>query len=215
MLGELEVRKRKGGGRVIRGRFPYNRRAVLTDGGNKGRPVKEQFKPMAFKFRIDDETAEIHLLSGHDYNKPLASRLTRTLALTDTAEALLFEATITEQVLQTSYAADVLALIGAGLAVGLSPGFRIPPKKTVPNAETFEDEPPSEGRAVIRTIHQALLYELSIVTLPAYSESEVEEMDEEDRVATLPLEKSGNVAGLRPGSITIPGFLPSYRWRHV
>jgi len=197
--GELEVRKRKGGGRAIRGKFPYNKRAILTDGGNKGRPVKEQFKPGAFKFRLDDATAEIYLLSGHDYAKPLASRLTGTLTLIDTALALIFEATITEQVLQTSYAGDVLALIGAGLAVGLSPGFRIPPKKTVPNAETFEDEPPSEGRAVIRTIHDALLYELSIVTLPAYSESLVEEVDHE----------------IEPRSLIVSSPSPSYRWRHV
>ncbi|MDR1969526.1 MAG: HK97 family phage prohead protease, partial [Burkholderiaceae bacterium] len=100
--GELEVRKRKGGGRIIRGRFPYNKRAVLTDGGDKGRPVKETFKPQAFQFRIDDETAEIFLLSGHDYGKPLASKLTRTLSLIDTAAALTFEAIITEQVLKTS-----------------------------------------------------------------------------------------------------------------
>lgn len=201
--GELEVRKRSGGGRVIRGRFPYNKRAVLTDGGNKGRPVKEQFAPQSFQFRIDDETAEIFLLSGHDYGKPLASKLTRTMSFVDTAAALIFEAIITPKVLETSYAADVLALIGAGLAVGLSPGFRIPPKKTVPNAETFADEPPSEGRAVIRTIHEALLYELSIVTLPAYDETEVEEADED---ADHEIE---------PRSLIVSSPSPSYRWRHV
>lgn len=204
--GELEVRKRNDGARVIRGRFPYNKRAVLTDGGNKGRPVKEVFKPGAFLYRIELPREEIHLLYGHDYDKPLASKLNGTLSLKDTATALLFEAVITAAVQRTSYANDVLALIGAGLTVGLSPGFRIPPARTAPGAETWADEDPSEGRAKIRTIHDALLYELSIVTAPAYADSHVETDDAE---ADDEEEETGNVAGLRARSI----ILPSYRWR--
>ena len=62
----------------------------------------------------------------------------------------------------------------AGLILGLSPGFRIPPPRTVPDAEKVEEEDPREGDALIRTIFQALLYELSFVTVPAYKETEVE-----------------------------------------
>ncbi len=202
---DLEVRKRKDGSRIVRGRFPYNRRAVLTDGGNTGRPVKEVFKPKSFTYRIDIPTEEIHLLVGHDYDKPLASKLNGTLSFKDTAAALLIEAVITPQVLQTSYARDTLALIAAGLAVGLSPGFRIPPKRTVPNAETYEDEDPSEGRAKIRTINDALLYEMSVVTRPAYSESIVEADEDEDEEE----EDEDAIPVARKRSI----ILPSYRWR--
>lgn len=193
--GELEIRKRSGGGRAIRGKFPYNKRAVLSDGGNKGRPVKEVIKPGAFKYRLEDPTADIHLLVGHSYDKPLASRLTDTLTFQDTPTALLFEAVVAEAVLGTSYAQDILALIGAGLIVGLSPGFRVPPKQTVPDAETIEDEDPEEGRAIIRTLNDVLLYELSIVTAPAYREASVET----DTVA----EKRSSL------------ILPQYRWRHA
>ena len=195
--GQLEVRK-KGGGRVIRGRFPYMKRAVLTDGGNKGRPVKERFKPGAFKYRVNDPKAEIHLLVGHDYSQPLASKLTGTMTFEDTFTALVFEAFILESIASTSYGADILALIGAGLAVGLSPGFRIPPKQTVPDAETIEDEDPDEGRAIIRTINDCLLYEMSIVTMPAYADATVEEVG-----AVEPEEKRSSL------------IVPSYRWRHV
>lgn len=194
--GQLEVRK-KGGGRVIRGRFPYMKHAVLTDGGNKGRPVKERFKPGAFKYRINDAKAEIHLLVGHDYSQPLASKLTGTMTFQDTFAALVFEAFIAEAIASTSYGADILALIGAGLAVGLSPGFRIPPKQTVPDAETIEDEDPDEGRAIIRTINDCLLYEMSIVTMPAYADATVEE------VGAVEPEKRSSI------------IVPSYRWRHV
>ncbi len=58
--------------------------------------------------------------------------------------------------------------------MGISPGFRIPPKRTVPDAETVEEEDPAEGLALIRNIWAALLYELSFVTRPAYDETEVE-----------------------------------------
>ena len=193
--GELEIRKRSGGGRAIRGKFPYNKRAILSDGGNKGRPVKERVKPGAFKYRLEDPEADIHLLVGHDYDKPLASRKTDTLTFKDSPTALFFEAVITAAVLGTSYAEDTLALIGAGLIVGLSPGFRVPPKQTVPDAETFEDEDPEEGRAIIRTLNDVLLYELSIVTSPAYKDAYVET----DKVA----EKRSSV------------IVPQYRWRHV
>ncbi len=201
--GELELRERSDGARVIRGKFPYNRRAVLTDGGNKGRPVKEVFRPQSFTYRLADPLAEIHLLSGHDYGKPLASKLNGTLTFKDTMLALMFEAVITAAVMRTSYANDVLALIAAGLAVGLSPGFRIPPKHTVPDAEVVTEEDPREGRAMIRTINQALLYELSIVTRPAYSDSYVEAADELEEEEEAEEEEARSI------------IVPAYRWRHV
>ncbi|NYT67708.1 HK97 family phage prohead protease [Pusillimonas noertemannii] len=171
----LTLRAEGDGSRVISGSFPYNSLATLSDGGrNGGRPRKERFKSRAFAYRVDKPDEEIHLLFGHDFDKPMASKLSKTLSLTDSAAALSFEARITPEVAETSYVRDALALIAAGLAVGLSPGFRIPPQRTVPDAETVEDEDPSLGDAIIRTINAALLYELSIVTRPAYQDSEVE-----------------------------------------
>lgn len=171
----LSLRAENDGSQVITGKFPYSSLATLSDGGrNGGRPRKERFKPRAFAYRVDKPDEEIHLLFGHDFDKPLASKLSKTLRLVDSDDALTFEAIITPEVAAISYVADVLALIMSGLAVGLSPGFRIPPQRTVPNAETVEDEDPSLGDAIIRTINAALLYELSIVTRPAYQASEVE-----------------------------------------
>jgi phage head maturation protease len=101
--------------------------------------------------------------------------------LQDSDEALTFEATITPQIADMSYGADVLALLSSGMAVGLSPGFRIPQKRAVPEAEKVEDEgmDPARGmhNAIISTILQALLYELSIVTRPAYQDATVEHDD--------------------------------------
>ena len=173
--GGLSVRAEGDGSRVITGTFPYGVTATLSDGGrNGGRPRKERFKARAFSFRVDDPEADINLLVGHDFAKPLASKLTGSLSLTDADDALTFEARVAADVADTSHGRDALALINAGLAVGLSPGFRIPPQRAVEEAETVEDEDPAEGDAIIRTVNQALLYELSIVTRPAYKESQVE-----------------------------------------
>lgn len=179
-IGTLELRASPKG-RGIRGRFPYNRRAVLSDGGKTGKPRKEEFKPGAFKYSLEHiDDSPIHLLSGHSYDKPLASTANGTLQLTDTPDALTFDAEITPQVAQISWVVDLFALMESGLSVGLSPGFRIPPERAVPAKEaeqiTQEAYDPSKGMfgAIIRSILQAILFELSVVTRPAYDQAQVE-----------------------------------------
>jgi HK97 family phage prohead protease len=176
--GKLEVRRGSDGATRLIGTFPYNLIAVLSDGGRTGRPQKETILSRAFSYRVDDPAEDIFLLVGHDFGEPLASKATGTLKLRDAADALTFEAIISRSIADTSYAKDILAAIGAGLAVGLSPGFRIPPKRAVPNAEEVVQEPtdPAAGNhgAIIRKIREALLYELSIVTTAAYKEAQVE-----------------------------------------
>ncbi|RAI01020.1 hypothetical protein DLJ53_17510 [Acuticoccus sediminis] len=176
-IGELELRRdSRGTGRRLKGRFPYNRLAVLSDGGrNGGRPRKERIAPRAFSYRVERPDEEIHLLVGHSYDRPLASRNNDTLTLRDTDEALTFDANIVPEVQEAPYVQDFLAAFSAGLIRGISPGFRIPPPRTVPDAEKVEEEDPAEGTALIRTIFEALLYELSLVTVAAYREATAEE----------------------------------------
>lgn len=175
----LEVRQQDGETRLA-GRFPYSSIAILSDGGRRGRPRKEQFAPGAFDFSINEPESEIHLLIGHSFDRPLASKRNGTLSFNDTPKALEFEATITPEVQSTSYWADIRALISSGLAVGVSPGFRLPPERAVARelAERIEEEglDPGNGmhRAIIRTILQAILVEMSIVTRPAYPETQIQ-----------------------------------------
>jgi len=177
--GGLEVRQEGDGSRTLRGRFPYGETATLSDGGRRGRPRKERFAPKAFEFRVQQRDADINLLVGHDFNRPLASKLNDTLELRDTEEALEFEARIRPEVLETQHGKDALSLLSAGLATGISPGFRLPPERAVENAETVEREPDNgegsnERGAIIRTVNAALLFELSIVTRPAFEDAQVE-----------------------------------------
>lgn len=196
--GGLELRQRASGAVALHGRFPYGKAAVLSDGGRTGRPRKEVIAPRAFAYRVDRPDEDIHLLVGHSYDRPLASRGAGSLVLRDGAEALTFEAEVSPEMQEVSYVRDFLAGFSAGLIMGLSPGFRIPPERAVPNAEEVTEEDPSEGMALIRTIFAALLYELSVVTRPAYPEAQVEA-------------RSWSVTG---GGLAMPQLRhPAQRWR--
>lgn len=172
--GGLELRQEGDGSARLQGRFPYNSRAVLSDGGRSGRPKKELFAPGAFRHSVESDQ-EVHLLVGHSFDRPLASRSAGSLTLEDTPEALVFSAEIAAAMMDVSHVRDALAAMQAGLIAGISPGFRMPPSRTVPNAESVELEDPSEGLALIRTIREAILFELSLVTRPAYPQTQVEQ----------------------------------------
>lgn len=165
----LELRAAGDGTRRLKGRFPYGKRAVLDAGGKGRRPRKEQFAPRAFSFAVDDPDRDIHLLVGHTFDKPLASKHAKTLILKDADDALTFEAILTPEILETSWAKDFIASFLAGLVGGISPGFRVP---DLDGAEATEEEDPTLGEALIRTIFAAVLFELSMVTRPAYHETD-------------------------------------------
>jgi uncharacterized protein len=152
--GALELRATDGGFR-IRGAFPYGSDTELAPGRS------ERIEARAFAARIE-AGEDIHLLSGHDYAKPLASRHAGSLQITDTGEGVQIEAEISAG---TSWAADFLAAHKAGLVRGLSPGFRVSP-----GGERIE----RRGDTVLRSITRAELFELSAVTRPAYSAAQIE-----------------------------------------
>ena len=198
--GELDVRA-KGDGRSLRGRFPYSsgpgrRMATVAD---RGKTRKERIGPDAFGWqlrefekvqkemaRVIDEAVDkarveilkqelerrnIHILSGHSFDKPLGDLKSGTARVSSTAEAVSFEVDLPDRM--PSYFEDAIRMIEARLAGGISPGFRVPPASAVANAETFEPEPGNPG-VQVRVINQAVLHELSIVTRPAYSETGVD-----------------------------------------
>lgn len=150
----------------------------------------------AFAYRVERPEEDIHFLVGHSFDKPLASRGAGTLDLSDGDDALTFTATITPEMQEVSYVRDLLNSMAAGLTVGISPGFRIPPERAVPKAEEVTEEDPAEGMALIRTVFAALLYELSVVTRPAYPEAQVE----------------ARSWATTSGGVTIPKG-GAYRWR--
>lgn len=190
----LEIRAAGDGSRRLTGAFPYMSLAVIDSGGNGRRPKKEQFAPGAFSWALEQPAAQrdIHLLSGHSFDKPLASRKAGTLNFSDTKDALKFEAILTPEILETSWAKDFLAAFAAGLIGGISPGFRVAPKEVVPLPEETTEEDSDLGRAMIRTIFAAILFELSLVTRPAYHDTNVDlrAWEKSANIADLPMRNS-------------------------
>ena len=164
---KLEIR-RSGDKRILTGRFNYGSTATVRD---RGRVRKERFEPRAFRFAIEDETRQLDILVGHDFGKPIASRKAGTLEIADGDDAVNFEARLPDD--PPSWAVDMEKSIAAGLMVGLSPGFAVPPASVVPDAERFEDEPGNPG-VQIRVIRAAVLREFSVVTAAAYQDATVD-----------------------------------------
>ena len=187
LIGELEIRQ-GGGSRTIRGRFPYGTLATVAD---RGRTRKETISSRAFSFAIDNEVdrlgvpIRIDLLTGHDFGKPLASRQAGTLAIQDADDAVTFQATLPAVEESASWVEDTVKAINAGQMVGLSPGFRVPPRGVVPNAESLRPEPGNPS-VMIRQINDAVLREMSVVTSGAYLDALVEIRSAANVVLFLP-----------------------------
>jgi len=152
--GALEVRAESDGSARLSGRFPYNEMAELA----KGR--SEIFAPGSLEAR-----SNVYLLSQHKFETPLASVEAGTLVLQADDEALTFEARLSPEVANTTHGRDTLSLIRSGLAVGISPGFRV-----MDNGDRVE----RGNGGLVRTVTRAELHELSIVTRPAFEAAQVE-----------------------------------------
>jgi uncharacterized protein len=153
-LAALELRN-EGGETRLRATFPYGAETELAPGR------RELVAQRAFADRIE-AGAEIHLLAGHDYNRPLASTKAGNLTVTDTDQAVTIEARINGG---TSWARDFLSAHASGLVRGLSPGFRVQP-----GGERIE----RRGQDAVRTVLRADLFEFSAVTVPAYPQAQIE-----------------------------------------
>ena len=179
-IHDLEYRA---GGRTLSGEFRYGEMATMAD---RGSVRKETVDPGAFSFAVEDRQREINLLVGHSFDQPLASKLAGSLLLDDSAQGLQFRATLPPENRQPTWMRDAVLAINAGLIRGVSPGFKVPPADVVQDAEVLEDEPGNPG-VQIRRVRAAVLFELSLVTRPAYPNTEVDirqfqQVDQVDKV---------------------------------
>ena len=202
--GELELRQVNGAS-VLSGSFKYNTLGTVR---NQGRSRKEKVGPDAFGWQLREfaklqdemsamlqttidrarlevleeqlERRNVHILSGHDFGKPLGDMKRGTARVTSNNESLDFEVDLPDEMDMPTYFLDTIKEIRTGRAGGLSPGFYLPPRGVVPNAETLIPEPGNPGVS-IRVINQAVMPEMSIVSRPVYGSTSVdlraEEMD--------------------------------------
>ena len=175
--GNIELRQ-EGSRRTLRGKFPYGKRATVRD---RGKVRKEEFATYSLGFAIQDTARPIHLLIGHSFDRPIAVRsaagalvaAVAALTITDSESGVEFATEIAAEDELPTYLTDMLRMLELGLVGGISPGFSVPPIGVVPGAEELVPEPGNPGVSIHR-INQAVLHELSLVTRPAYGETEID-----------------------------------------
>jgi len=91
----------------------------------------------------------------------LASTEAGSLTLRDADDALHIEARVAAT---TSWATDALAALAAGLTKGISPGFRV---------QSGGDIVTRSADGLLRTVTAADLFEVSLVTRPAYDAAQI------------------------------------------
>ena len=150
-------------GEGLAGKFFYDADTITSDRAEvrASSTRKSRVRPGAFRFALEDDTREIQLLMGADYDRPLASKLAGTLELDDGPEALAFRVA---RLPDTSYVRDFRAQLAAGAAAfGVRPLYRIPPAETVADAVSIIPETGNPG-VNIEVVNQAVLTGLAVVS---------------------------------------------------
>ena len=120
---------------------------------------------------------DIHILGGHNWNKVLGSVAAGSAFIDEVLDDpenphVTFSIPLPkDETTLPTYYQDTIKEIERGLVTGTSPGFFIPPKEKVPDAEKYVDEPGSTEGVRIRVIRNAVLVEMSLVSRPSYTET--------------------------------------------
>ena len=190
-IADLEIRQ-VDGANVLRGSMAYGQTATIS---NRGRVRKERLGPNAMGWQmarfaevqaemtanigrtIDRARREIleeqlerrnvHVLVGHDFGKPLGDLKSGTARVTSTDESLTFEVDLPDPNDMPTYMMDAVKQVRSGRAGGISPGFYIPPKDVVANAERLVPEAGNPS-VMIREVSDGIMPEVSVVTRPVY-----------------------------------------------
>lgn len=128
---------------------------------------REEFAPGAFTKTLQER--DVVLLDNHDSAKPIARKSAGTLRVNQTGEGLRWDA----DPVDTSYSRDAQTNIKAGNYGGCSVGFRA-------IKEDWLDDDGNPSNALFgtqRIVREAELPEFSVVTFPAYGDTEVSARD--------------------------------------
>ncbi len=140
----------------------------------------EQVAPGAFTAAIGRD--DVRALFNHDPNFVIARTTNKTLTLSEDDKGLYFEATPPD----TQWARDLISSIDRGDVSQCSFGFEV--TKCIWD-ETID--PP------VRTIQEVILYDVSLVTFPAYEDTSVSMRSLEEHRAATAKEKKNTAAPLR------------------
>ena len=196
--GAFEIRARDRGGRVLTGKFPYNKTATVK---SSGRTRKEKFKSGSMSWQVREfqklqaeltdvanqkiaqvqkqilidqledaiEKRNTFLLVGHSYDRAIADMRSGTLAVIHKPDVVELEAELPDDDAMPSWVRDAVLAVKGGQLRGISPGFQV-----AKGREHLEREDPAAGDAMIRVIDDAVVYEFSLVARPAYAGTDVD-----------------------------------------
>jgi uncharacterized protein len=148
----FEIRKNADGSRSISG-YAVVWNSLSEDLGG----FKERISPGSFKQSLKDNP-DVMCLYGHDQNQILGRVSSGTVTVAEDAKGLRFSCTLPD----TSTARDLTALIERGDISQMSFGF-----------QCLSDSWTEVNGQVIRTVTEAVLFEVSVVGSPAYTSTSV------------------------------------------
>lgn len=152
---QFEIRKNADGSRSISGT------AVVFDALSEDLGgFKERIAPGAFTQSLRDNP-DVVIAYQHDLSQPLGRVSSGTANVWQDSRGLQFTCKLPD----TTYAQNLIALMERGDVSQMSFGFVVPP-----GGDEWAGQ--SDG-TMLRTINRAILYECSVVTVPAYSQTSV------------------------------------------
>lgn len=131
--------------------------AVFNSRTSIGDYFDEVIKPGAFKGSISEDESDIRALFNHDWDKVLGRTKSETLSLSEDDKGLKFELELPN----TTYARDLAESMERGDIDQCSFGFFVTGEEWDYNSEP-----------ALRTITDVDLYEISVVSIPAYDDTE-------------------------------------------
>jgi HK97 family phage prohead protease len=150
----FEIRKNADGSQTIAGYAVRFNSLSLDLGG-----FKEKIAPGAFTQSLKDNP-DVQILYAHDDSKILGRVSSGTATVTQDDKGVRFTCELPD----TSTARDLVSLMKRQDVSQMSFGFSV-----APNGDDWQQV----GSEVIRTVNQAILYELSVVGSPAYEATSV------------------------------------------
>lgn len=138
-----------------------------TQIGDPSWGFREEFAPGAFTKTLSE--ADVVLLDNHDTAKPIARKSAGTLAMRQ-ADALHWDADPTSQ---ASYINDVRENVRSGNYGGCSFGFQAVKEDWLDDQGNTSDA----ASGTQRIVREAKLFEISVCTFPAYTDTEVSARD--------------------------------------
>ncbi len=133
--------------------------AIFNSRTSIGGWFDEIISPGAFDKSISANNSDIRALVNHDWDKVLGRTKAKTLILREDNKGLYFEI----EMPNTSYARDLAASMERGDIDQCSFGFWVDEGK---ERWDYSQEP------ALRTLEEVELYEVSVVSLPAYDDTE-------------------------------------------